>query len=296
MGPLLSFPSLSSLSLFPLSSSLASPTLTLTLTPTSMMQDYPKVLPSSSPVGFTTAPSWLCYSPCKNNAKDAAESAAQGVPASAAWTAESDQYFCKAEMLRLLGVHAPPGPEIKFQGIAACSGPRVVIDPSTAIFFSDIKQVFPTPSQVTISARSTRAITGNVVIESLWLDGRLRIEAEKGKKIIVRAGRATERRIVNAGDELVDLDLIGPSSRAGFFAGYSEVDRMRGFVVRVADELLISTNAAAGGIKPEAGTEGAESGDGEGVVFIFTGRALVPLAAYDSCDLLGDDVKACLNI
>jgi len=246
-----------------------------------MMQDYPKVLPSSSPVGFTTAPAWLCYSPCKNNAKDAADSAAQGVPASAAWTAESDQYFCKAEMLRLLGVNAPVGPESKFQGIAACSGPRIVIDPSTAVFFSDLKQVFPTPSHVSISERSTLVLSGDVVVESLWLDGRLRIEAEKGKRIIVRAGRATERRIVNAGDELVDLDLVGPSRTGGFFAGYTEVDRMRGFVVQLADETFISTSA--------------ESGDGENV-FVFTGRALVPLAAYDSCDLLGDDVKACLNI
>ena len=36
-----------------------------------MMQDYPKALGAASRVGFTTSPSWFCYSPVKNNAKDA---------------------------------------------------------------------------------------------------------------------------------------------------------------------------------------------------------------------------------
>ena len=37
-----------------------------------MMQDYPKALRSSCRVGFTTSPSWFCYSPVKNNPCDAA--------------------------------------------------------------------------------------------------------------------------------------------------------------------------------------------------------------------------------
>jgi UDP-sugar pyrophosphorylase len=37
-----------------------------------MMQDYPKALGASSRVGFTTSPAWFCYSPVKNNPKDAA--------------------------------------------------------------------------------------------------------------------------------------------------------------------------------------------------------------------------------
>lgn len=41
-----------------------------------MMQDYPRLLTNEAKVGFTMAPSWLCYSPCKNNAKDAAASVA----------------------------------------------------------------------------------------------------------------------------------------------------------------------------------------------------------------------------
>ena len=37
-----------------------------------MMQDYPKLLSSaSSKVGFTTYEPWYCFSPAKNNVKDA---------------------------------------------------------------------------------------------------------------------------------------------------------------------------------------------------------------------------------
>ena len=70
-----------------------------------MMQEYPWVLPPDARVGFTQAPSWLCYSPCKNNTPDAAAAAKSGVPEGCAFTAESDQYAWAARLLRLLGAH-----------------------------------------------------------------------------------------------------------------------------------------------------------------------------------------------
>ena len=68
-----------------------------------MMQDYPKILSSDVKVGFSMAPLWFCYSPCKNNVVDAAISMRSGIPAMCAFTAESDQYFVWAELLRRLG-------------------------------------------------------------------------------------------------------------------------------------------------------------------------------------------------
>ena len=53
-----------------------------------MMQDYPKVLPQGAKVGFSSAPAFLCYSPCKNNSNDAAVSIANGIPAGSAYTGE----------------------------------------------------------------------------------------------------------------------------------------------------------------------------------------------------------------
>jgi hypothetical protein len=78
-----------------------------------------KILSGSAKVGFTTAPDWVCYSPCKNNTADAAASVAAGVPAGCAFTAESDQYFLFAELLRRLGADIPSAPKRSILGITA---------------------------------------------------------------------------------------------------------------------------------------------------------------------------------
>jgi len=154
-----------------------------------MMQDYPKALvgKASAKVGFTLAPSWICFSPCKNNASDAAKAAASGIPPASAWSAESDQYYCVTEMLRLLGVRAAKGASVSFGGITACSGPRIIIKPQSAIFMSELAHIFPFPSSISISHRSTLVVEGDVVVEKLQLDGALIVDASRGSRILVRA-------------------------------------------------------------------------------------------------------------
>lgn len=68
------------------------------------------------------APAWLCFSPCKNNAVDAAAAVKQGIPANSAFTAESDQYFVFAEFLRLLGAAVISDDPKTFLGITAPIG------------------------------------------------------------------------------------------------------------------------------------------------------------------------------
>lgn len=275
-----------------------------------MMQDYPKILPGASNVGFTQAPAWLCYSPCKNNAADAAASIAQGVPAGAAWTAESDQYQCKAEMLRLLGAHVERGPEATFLGISAPAGPRIVVAPGTALFFSELKAVFPSPSSVHITARSTLVLQGDVVVESLSLDGRLRVVAAPGTRIIVRAGR---RAVVNAGDSLQALAPLAAvevaveddgkaEAEAGSARRHGEVDEMRGFVVQVHAEEVVVSAAGPPGQEREREVEREQEGTSEtascclggtwhdsgpaaDAVFVYTGpgRPLVPAGEEPCC-------------
>ena len=70
-----------------------------------MMQDYPKVISSVAKVGFTMAPAWLCYSPCKNNAKDAAEMAQKGVPGGSAVTAEGRHTHTHTHIKKTLSVY-----------------------------------------------------------------------------------------------------------------------------------------------------------------------------------------------
>lgn len=135
-----------------------------------MMQDYPKVLDKTTKVGFTTAPTWLCYSPCKNNAAEAAALIASGVPAGSAAIAEADQYFYAAEILRLLGASVPHTPLSIFQGIPVSLGPKIVFAPSFALFPCEIKQRFPTPELVSLTQSSSLVVEGNVVVENLKLD------------------------------------------------------------------------------------------------------------------------------
>lgn len=107
-----------------------------------MMQDYPKMLPPGSKVGFTTAEAWCAYSACKNNVAEAVTLVAAGVPAGSASQAEADQYFYASEMLRLLGAKVTQAPAIPYLGIPVSLGPKIVFDPSFALFPSEIKGTF----------------------------------------------------------------------------------------------------------------------------------------------------------
>jgi UDP-sugar pyrophosphorylase len=45
-----------------------------------MMQDYPKLINENGRVGFTTYPTWYCFSPVKNNINDALTCFKKGLP------------------------------------------------------------------------------------------------------------------------------------------------------------------------------------------------------------------------
>lgn len=197
-----------------------------------MMQDYPKVLDSRAKVGFSLAPSWICYSPVKNNAADAAASVAAGVPAGSAIAGESDQYFASAELLRKLGANVESAAPSTFLGLTGVLGPRIVLDPSFSLFPGELASRFPAPSDVSISSRSTLVIQGEVVVHSLRLDGSLRLIAPIGSRLIVRAGDVL---ITNQGH--VVEPLAGP---------VSEVLDMRGYTITCREEAVFSAGEAPG--------------------------------------------------
>ena len=191
-----------------------------------MMQDYPKVLGiDSGSVGFTKAPAWICYSPVKNNAADAAASAAIGVPAGSALQGESDQYFAAAEILRRLGAEVELGDEVSYLGLSAPLGPRIVIEPSTCLFPGEFINTFPTPKHLFISKRSTLLIRGDVIIESLRLDGSVRLYAPPGSRLVVRAGTYL---IQNKGHDIVGAHPDAPEEIA-----------MRGYTVTCAQMIEV---------------------------------------------------------
>lgn len=197
-----------------------------------MMQDYAKVLEgeSAEKVGFTMFPSWICYSPCKNNTVDAAASVKKGVPAGCAWTAESDQYNSQAQLMRTIGCGVDEGAPREFLDIPAVNGPRVVIDPSTALFSSEYAKIFPYPNRIKMTARSTLVLQGDVVVEALELDGALVAKAKPGDKLrIVSYG--DDGKIVNEGH------VLEPMSKANA----PETIKMRGFSVKKIEECVVDT-------------------------------------------------------
>lgn len=207
----------------------------------SMMQDYPKVLGPDARVGFTTVPTWISFSPVKNNVADAAKAAASGIPPASAATAESDQLLLGARMMETIGCQLQYGSEQQFQGIPATLLPAVVFHPSFVTSMKDVRERFPQPSAVRLSNRAVLDVKGDVVIESLQLDGALRLEAAPGSRLIVRAGQVS-----NSGYEVIP---ISADQQAG------EVLGMRGYMFR--------SRSRANAVAHESGS------------FVYDGQAIV---------------------
>jgi UDP-sugar pyrophosphorylase len=215
-----------------------------------MMQDYPKLLPQGAKVGFTSAPAWLCYSPCKNNSTDAAQAAKDGIPAASAYTSECDSYFVFAELLRRLGASIPPAEEQAMLGISASPGPRVVFHPSFAVFPHEVAARFmDDASKVSLSSTSTLILKGDVQVQRLALDGSLSVAAEPGARICVKA-----ETVSNAGHVMEPLDSAD-------MAAYEEVDRMRGYQIKCKQMKTFVSN--------------------ESEELVFNGNGLVEMALYE---------------
>ncbi|KAJ8600506.1 hypothetical protein CTAYLR_010064 [Chrysophaeum taylorii] len=192
-----------------------------------MMQDYPKVLPAEELVGFTSVANWIAFSPCKNATADAVGK----TPPACALSAEADQYFHCAEMLRLRGCAVSKMTSAEtWDGITSdILSPSIVLAPSVAVSYTDLKTKFPAPDFVTISAASTLVLSGDVTVRSLNLDGGLVIKGTKNAKITVLeclvknsgfkrveapddAPESTRIRGYETvkGDDVPVLDLVGP--------------------------------------------------------------------------------------
>lgn len=59
---------------------------------------------SAGKVGFTSYEPWYCFSPAKNNIKDAAIVRSKGIPSYGAQEAEYDFYNCTNNLLLIAGV------------------------------------------------------------------------------------------------------------------------------------------------------------------------------------------------
>eukprot|EP00743_Colponemidia_sp_Colp-15_P001621 GILK01001770.1.p1 GENE.GILK01001770.1~~GILK01001770.1.p1 ORF type:complete len:591 (+),score=105.00 GILK01001770.1:58-1830(+) len=169
-----------------------------------MMQDFPKLLPSSARVGFVQFDRWFCFSAVKNNLTDAATKAKSGLPAECASTGEADMYAVNTRLMKLAGaqIEDPASPTI-FADIPVDLGARVVLKPSFATSVTELHH--KVSSGVRISARSTLVVDGDVCLESLTLDGALVIKAAHGAKVTVKS-----LNVENAGWQFVPLESNVP--------------------------------------------------------------------------------------
>jgi len=88
-------------------------------------------------------------------------------------------------MLRLIGckVDKLDAPET-WCGISSdIISPAIVLDPSLGLGFADIKARVPAPDKVKVSASSSLALSGDITISSLDLDGGLVVKACPGAKV-----------------------------------------------------------------------------------------------------------------
>jgi len=198
-----------------------------------MMQDLPKLLAKDIRVGFTAFERWTCFSAVKNSVEGgAAKQKATGFPESAA-SGESDVYRYYRKVLHDAGANVNvDGPFVEWTpGIRVPTGAKIVVVPSkTSSTMGSIRGMFPSPSSIRVTDRSSLVLVGDVTIESLDLDGALCIQAAAGVKVRVKSLKVSNKGWV--------FEKIDASDRT-----LPEVLRIRGYTLEKVecDERVFDT-------------------------------------------------------
>jgi UDP-sugar pyrophosphorylase len=193
-----------------------------------MMQDYPRALDGNARVGFTLAPAWLCYNPCKNNAADAAIAQRGGIPAHCAMSAEFDLFNANAQLLKLIGCRVDLAEEALkyFDVITERPAPKIVFHPSFALFPSEIKARFRNPSETHFTKNSSLVVKGDAVFGSMRLEGALRVEISSARSAEVSGA------VSNEGLSLVPFESLSEDR-------VNEIDTLRGDRIIVSEETVV---------------------------------------------------------
>jgi UDP-sugar pyrophosphorylase len=164
-----------------------------------MMQDHPKVLGPDAIVGFTEFPDWT-YSPVKNSVDEGRAKILVGAPGRTAAEGELEYYGSGGRQLAAIGVTLPEPQVLQVFGFDLQEPAKVVFAPSFAPSFSAAKARFLNPSAVSITARSSLVLEGDITVSALEIDGALVVRAVAGAHV-----RLTNVKVKNAGLRLVPL-------------------------------------------------------------------------------------------
>jgi len=86
---------------------------------------------------------WFCFSPAKNNVRDALACSGRGLPSFGAAQAEFDFYNWTNNMLKIAGVDIPESTTTTdCAGIPFNFGPKILLEPSFALTLQDMKDRF----------------------------------------------------------------------------------------------------------------------------------------------------------
>lgn len=164
------------------------------------------------------------FLPVKNSLAEARKKLHDRLSPFCAATSEAGVYAFYRQRLRAIGIHLPdfPTEDVVVDHLLPLQVfPIIVLGiTSNGTTLSGLRKLFPHPEAVHISKKSVLMITGNVIVNSLSLDGALKIEGPShlsGPPLVVENLRVrTNRWSVNS---------VPPS-----FPG--EISRMRGFELR----------------------------------------------------------------
>lgn len=191
-----------------------------------MMQDFPTVLEKKEAlrVGFTSISSDFCFSPVKNATEDGVALQNKGTAPGTAAMGEADQYAAVRKIMQKIGCHIEDAPVETHLGIKVVPGPAIVLKPNFALCPAEIREKFPNPDQIKISAKSTLVVRGDeVVISSLDLDGALVVDVKEGETCVVE-----DLKVKNEGwVRVVDTE------------DKKEIVKMRGYRILRKDQTLV---------------------------------------------------------
>ena len=153
----------------------------------SLMQDFPKLLKNGEKVGFTSYPRWFCFSPCKNNLKDACDKLKKKIGPESAFSVEQDIFAYNCKMIEQFGKleivkdEEPMNIKLYEQDIKF-EYPRILIYPSFAISVTELKEKMEKmKGKIKMGINSILILKNDINIEGVDLNGKLTLDTNQNE-------------------------------------------------------------------------------------------------------------------
>merc|ERR1719502_1522054 len=128
------------------------------------MQDFPKLLAPEARVGFSDFARWFSFSPVKNSIGDARKSHAAGVYPASPGAGEAAVYDANRRLLRLAGAQVETAEPLSFLELPLELRPAVSLSPRFALTTDNVMTRVPGGAAVSVSARSTLVLDGDITL------------------------------------------------------------------------------------------------------------------------------------